>query len=231
MAEADAQDAFLGALRRLWEEVWAVADETQRETLLRLLAEPGDPVDVRADLADLVLDLEDRLGHDHPVIAALRGTVMYGMARQATLSGDVTRLREWALYRAGPVHEDPPVPPQDQPDDEDQPDDLQQRVEAALRAVPSFAAAEIPQTDQAGLILLPGAGTSGPRLPSFQFDLDRRPREVVVAVNEVLEAAEDPWGVACWWIYPHARLGTAPVDLLDRQEQQLLTAAHAVLEP
>lgn len=224
MAEADAQDAFLQALRRSWAEVWTVADETQRETLLRLLAEPGDPVDVRADLADLVLDLEDRLGRDHPVIAALRGTVMYGVARPATLSGDLTRLRELALGEPGPVPEDPL-------DEEDSPNDLQQRVEAALRAVPSFDAAEIPAADQTGLILLPGAGANGPQLPSFQFDPDRRPRQVVVAVNKVLEAAEDPWGVSCWWVYPHARLGTAPVELLDQQEPRLLAAAQAVVEP
>jgi hypothetical protein len=223
MAEADSEDAFLGALRRSWEEVWAVADETEREILLRLLAEPGDPVDVRADLADLVLDLKDRLGREHPVIAALRGTVMYGVARPATLSDDVTQLRKLALGDPGPVPEDPP-------DDEDPADDLQQRVEAALRAVPSFAAADIPPADQAGLIMLPGAGTSGPRLPSFQFDRNRRPREIVAAVNDLLQAAEDPWGVACWWVYPHAALDGAPKDLLEVDEPLLLRLAYMVVD-
>ncbi|MEV0469368.1 hypothetical protein, partial [Streptomyces prunicolor] len=32
------------------------------------------------------------------------------------------------------------------------------------------------------------------RLPAFQFDGTGRPREVVVAVNRMLGAAEDPWG-------------------------------------
>ncbi len=51
--------------------------------------------------------------------------------------------------------------------------------------------------------------------PAFQFDPDRRDVFAEVrAVNERLEAANDPWGVASWWISRHARLGTRPADLV-----------------
>ena len=69
--------------------------------------------------------------------------------------------------------------------------------------------------------------------PAFQFDSERRDVfPEVRAVNERLEAASDPWGVASWWISRHARLGARPVDLVgtDRADD-LATVAEAVIEP
>ena len=69
--------------------------------------------------------------------------------------------------------------------------------------------------------------------PAFQFDAERRDVFLEVrAVNERLEAASDPWGVASWWISRHARLGARPVDLVgtDRADD-LATVAEAVIEP
>ena len=51
--------------------------------------------------------------------------------------------------------------------------------------------------------------------PAFQFDHERRDVFAEVrAVNEQLESANDPWGVASWWISQHARLGARPADLV-----------------
>lgn len=58
--------------------------------------------------------------------------------------------------------------------------------------------------------------------PAFQFDpLAAAIHPVVAEVNQVLGAAEDPWGVASWWISPHARLepDQAPRDLITDPEQ------------
>ena len=69
--------------------------------------------------------------------------------------------------------------------------------------------------------------------PAFQFDSERRDVfPEVRAVNERLEAASDPWGVASWWISRHARLGARPVDLVgtDRADD-LATVAEAAVEP
>ncbi|MEH0423954.1 DUF3168 domain-containing protein [Streptomyces sp. B21-083] len=72
-------------------------------------------------------------------------------------------------------------------------------------------------------------GTEG--LPAFQFDGTGRPRDVVVAVNRLLGAAEDPWGVADWWLGPSPWLAAAPATLLGRGlDGQLLAAASVVGE-
>ena len=68
--------------------------------------------------------------------------------------------------------------------------------------------------------------------PAFQFDPERRDVYVEVrAVNERLEAAGDPWGVASWWISRHARLDARPADLVgtDRADD-LIAVADAATE-
>ena len=81
--------------------------------------------------------------------------------------------------------------------------------------------------------LLGLASGRGYLYPAFQFDSGRRDVFADVrAVNERLEAAGDPWGVASWWISLHARLGARPVDLVgtDRADE-LIAVAEAVVEP
>ena len=68
--------------------------------------------------------------------------------------------------------------------------------------------------------------------PAFQFDPERRDVfPEVRAVNERLEAADDSWGVASWWISRHARLSGRPADLVgtDRADD-LIAVAGAVTE-
>ncbi len=62
--------------------------------------------------------------------------------------------------------------------------------------------------------------------PSFQFDAARAQVHPVVAqVNRLLGAADDPWGVASWWISDHPRLdGASPRDLVGGQRQDDLVA-------
>jgi hypothetical protein len=69
------------------------------------------------------------------------------------------------------------------------------------------------------------------RLPAFQFDGEGRPRDVVVAVNRMLGAEKDPWGVADWWLGPNPWLAAAPASLLGAGlDGQLLAAASVVGE-
>ncbi len=69
--------------------------------------------------------------------------------------------------------------------------------------------------------------------PAFQFDLNRREVfPVVRAVNELLVARDDPWGVASWWVSRNARLGAAPAELVATgRSDDLVAAAEAVIEP
>ena len=68
---------------------------------------------------------------------------------------------------------------------------------------------------------------------AFQFDPERHDVfPEVREVNERLEAASDPWGVASWWISAHDRLGARPADLVGSDRAgDLLKAANAALEP
>ncbi|MDE2932723.1 MAG: hypothetical protein OXS47_02495 [Chloroflexota bacterium] len=69
--------------------------------------------------------------------------------------------------------------------------------------------------------------------PAFQFDHERRDIFAEVrAVNERLDAANDPWGVASWWISPHSRLGRRPADLVGTgRGDDLVAVAAASTEP
>ena len=68
--------------------------------------------------------------------------------------------------------------------------------------------------------------------PAFQFSTERRNVfPCVRRVNELLVAADDPWGAASWWISSNARLGTKPVDLIGTdRENDLISAAGSVAE-
>jgi len=75
------------------------------------------------------------------------------------------------------------------------------------------------------------------RYPAFQIDAARgRVRPVVAELNQRLGARDDPWGVASWWLNPHARLrrGQSPADLAvsdrDRDGQTLRALAQALAE-
>lgn len=69
--------------------------------------------------------------------------------------------------------------------------------------------------------------------PAFQVDVARRElRPEVREVNETLDAAGDPWGVASWWVSENARLGTRPVELVGTaRAEELVQAARAVTAP
>lgn len=71
--------------------------------------------------------------------------------------------------------------------------------------------------------------------PAFQFDRDRgRVDPVVLEINQLLRAGDDPWGVASWWLSPNDRLGgRAPKDALQDPdaEKRLVTVARSLIEP
>ena len=73
----------------------------------------------------------------------------------------------------------------------------------------------------------------GYRYPAFQFDTSRRDvAPEVRAVNEQLDAAGDPWGVASWWVSRNDRLAARPLELVGTERAgELAAAARALTEP
>jgi hypothetical protein len=62
-------------------------------------------------------------------------------------------------------------------------------------------------------------------VPGFQFDGTGKPVPVVLRINEVLGARDDPWGAAYWWLSPNVWLTENPADLLGTTDPELLVAA------
>ena len=85
--------------------------------------------------------------------------------------------------------------------------------------------------ERSALLGLPSG--SGFLYPAFQFDTARRRLfPEVVAVNELIDAAGDPWGVASWWMAENARMAERPVDCVGTERaQDLVEAAGALVEP
>jgi len=68
-------------------------------------------------------------------------------------------------------------------------------------------------------------------VPSFQFTEDGRPRDVVLRINQLLRAHDDPWGVADWWLSGNIWLHEVPIALLGGPgEERLMDAATAAVE-
>jgi hypothetical protein len=111
-----------------------------------------------------------------------------------------------------------------------QPEDLRRVIERRLLAVPAYRMDEVPEPDDPDLIRLERAD-GDVQLPAFQFRESRQARPLVLRINRMLEADDDPWGVAGWWLGPNAWLGAVPAELLDRpREPDLILAARALFE-
>lgn len=68
-------------------------------------------------------------------------------------------------------------------------------------------------------------------VPSFQFDDDGNPHGILLRINQLLGAYDDPWGVADWWLSSNVWLHERPATLLGRPDEDLLMAAAvAVVE-
>jgi hypothetical protein len=193
---------------------------------LRLLTESIRSIQAASDsrqaaqaAANLTTILAARLPVGHPVLEAI--------SSGSRLVGEVT---DWSridtLLRAIPASDTqlldlavmvPGSRPSSEPD-----------VDARLLAAPALTAPQVrehgadPERDDL-IRLSPEGGAT--QLPAFQFGPDGRPIPVVMAINRMLEAAADPWGVADWWLGRNAWLDGTPADLLGHVDDALLVMA------
>ena len=104
--------------------------------------------------------------------------------------------------------------------------------EAARRLAPTLRQKIDSYRRRSLLLGLPRDGGQRFLYPAFQIDATRQ--EIfpeVREVNERLDAAADPWGVASWWISPNGLLGVSPMDLVGHSAPSVVEAAQAMLEP
>jgi hypothetical protein len=156
---------------------------------------------------------------EHPMLVAIEQESDLGSDTQ-TLDGEIEALRQMLAdleMSVGP-----------------QPEEIMRQAHEQILAAPSRSAGEVRASgqdpDALALIRLPAAD-GGWRLPSFQFDRHGQPLPVVLAINRLLGAEQDPWGVASWWLRANAWLTGVPAALLTvASEQELLFAARAEIE-
>ena len=222
-------DPVLRAVADYWDDIRRYADPRQAQRLTDLIggtAEP-DADEARAALEDELLDI---LPPDHPVSQLLRSGTMLdsGLSERPedVLADDLRRLSRLVsaaspAVTAAAAAVSAAVPPTaaGAPGG-----DFDRRVQARLLALSSLSA-DAPRRRAVApdpwLIRLPRPdGTA--QLPAFQFGPSGALWPVVREINEMLNAAGDPWGVACWWVDPHGRLDAAPAALLGQGEDVLL---------
>jgi hypothetical protein len=248
-------DPLLRAVAEHWDEIRALASDEQWEQVRALVggtAEP-DPREAVAALADLLWEI---LPPDHEICDIMRTGVMGGPAVDAA-TADAQMLEElWLLsdllldpgesaWRAAHGVTDYAgtdsgagdlLEPGPSVADSRAATDFDRLVEARLLSLQALTPDDARQRGvdpgDARLIRLPRPGAAPEfQLPAFQFAPTGGAWDIVMEVNQVLDAADDPWGVTCWWVDPHARLGDAPADLLGRGQDGLIRrAARAVVE-
>jgi hypothetical protein len=113
------------------------------------------------------------------------------------------------------------------------PEEIAREAMTRLAAAPALSAADLRvrggDPRQQHLIRLDGQ--DGPRFPLFQFDAAGRPHQLVLSINALLDADSDPWGVADWWLGPHAWLDQTPAESIGQiSDHVLLATAQAMIE-
>lgn len=220
-----AADVF-AALSAHWSETvpYLTAEDVQmvRETA-RLTAAAaagsGDAREARAAVLRLTMLLADRLPAAHPVSAAISGGTRLagttsGMGEIAAALGVIVGLT--AVAQGGPDGD-----PAHFADDPDDPLGhlLTARALTGQQVRDGGADPGLP-----GLIrLAPPDGT--PRIPAFQLSQAGQPIPVVLTINHLLGADDDPFGVADWWLGRNAWLDAVPADLLGQVDDALLVRA------
>lgn len=165
------------------------------------------------------------------VAGELRATLdpgEYGPFNRGTATVDAQDLSHLRLLLFGKLIPEPLEQPEP-------PDPLWQAVVDRVSAVPSYSPQALrenfgQQPDDPRLIRLdlPGGAV---RFPAFQFDGSGVPLPAVLAVNEILGAADDPWAAADWWLFTNPWLESAPVVALGTvSDETLVDAARAVID-
>lgn len=200
----------VGVLSSRWQEMAAELDEQGKQLL--------DTLTVQHQRA--VGDRElSRIWHEIVDLALTRLPAASGVRRDLLTALDVPRLKSGAGEATLP-----PLPvavPATLPSIEDW-------IVAAKAYSPAHVRRTGADPDQPGLIRIrrPDGRVS---LPAFQFTRAGELKPLVLRINRLLGADDDPWGVADWWLCPNVWLGATPAEVLGAVDDDVLVAAAAVV--
>ncbi|WNV85317.1 hypothetical protein [Umezawaea sp. Da 62-37] len=204
------EPAMFEALAEQWDRVNAELDAGDRALLQDLVerlanALPDSRPELRAEIRSLLFA---KLEENDPVVVTGRRFSEPRAAEEVVLAAATTRIRLLLTHlKPWPAH---------------------RRILATACESASVLRRRGIDPDLPDLIRLDREdGTVA--VPSFQFDAEGAPVELVLRVNRVLEAWEDPWGVADWWLSRNTWLNRPPVELLPESEDTLVMAAALAL--
>lgn len=198
-----ASDDVIYALIDRWDEVQKLLSPAARVRLagyLDDLAETRDDADLAEILGLIAGLLYDELPADDPIRAAWTRSTTRGVG-----------LKDWPGITARLMDRAQPV-----------------RLEAQewLLAAPAMPPGKVPGPDRPHLIRLVRPDGSV-HVPAFQFDAAGLAHRIVIEVNQVLDADDDPWGAADWWLGPNAWLDAAPAARIGQvSDDALLSVAR-----
>jgi hypothetical protein len=184
----------------------------------------GEVREARAAMLRLSTLLYDRLPAGHPVMIVISGeTLLAGPASPDSQLRDVAAaLGAIAvlvpLTPLGAGDGPPPAVGQDESDE----------VADRLLAAPALTGEQVrdggADPGEPGLIRL-DRPDGRQQIPAFQFSQAGKPIAVVLTINRLLDADDDPFGVADWWLGRNAWLDAVPADLIGQVDDGLLVRA------
>ncbi|WP_327290236.1 hypothetical protein [Streptomyces sp. NBC_01198] len=216
LLDAAERDEVVAIMADADADPWAAADELR--DLVKPLLPPGHPVREALTPSGLRFHAGETLEADHP---ALRESLRHFRGLLAAEGSAAPAVAGEPAPAGGPAYApEPAAPPRYVPDADD----------TWLLAEPARPAAELGLSpEQAGRLIVLTDAQGVERAPAFQLDpRTGTPYPVVVEINQLLSADEDPWGAADWWLGSNVWLDAPPARLLGTGvDHALLSAARA----
>jgi hypothetical protein len=232
-------DRFLNALTYHWRSVEAHFTSEAAIRFRVLLAQlmtgaVAEQVAATDELAEMMTEL---LPDGHPVRSSLSAETVTRSIVVDRPAGDVAigdrpadheliaelqRLLEphmWRLF--GPREQGQVL----------RPEQIADEAEARLLSAPALSADEVRGRggDPGHQYLIRLDSMEGDRFPAFQFDAAGQPILLVLHINELLEADDDPWGVADWWLGRHSWFSQTPAESIGEVSDEVLLASARTL--
>jgi hypothetical protein len=222
----------MALLTEQWDDVVARLGPAREQELRRLITQIGGAEHTGAVIRITQL-LVGGLPPDHPVRRALVEDDLYASARTDWLALHDLLVDVAGTADAELVDRDGDVSAA-AADGDATPESILAEVTERLLRAPALSKQDVLQrgADPAdpGLLRL-DRPDGGQQWPSFQFGPGGSPLSVVRTVNTILDAENDPLGVADWWLGVNPWLDGRPSDLIgDVPDEVLLRAAQAVIE-